>query len=82
MVRCDWLKGSHMTKVVWLQNETDCLYCEFVAKITSYYCYINHPKPHTIRHYILCLTKFVISSPINISRHKAHYTLHIDYINA
>ena len=29
----DWLKGSHMTKVVWLPNETDYSYCEFVAPI-------------------------------------------------
>ncbi len=27
----DWLKCSHMTKVVWLPNETDYSYCEFVA---------------------------------------------------
>ncbi len=27
----DWLKGGHMTKVVWLPNETDYSYCEFVA---------------------------------------------------
>ncbi len=27
----DWLKGSHMTKVVWLPNETDYSYCEFVV---------------------------------------------------
>ncbi len=27
----DWLKGSHMTKVVWLLIETDYSYCEFVA---------------------------------------------------
>ncbi len=32
----DSLKGSHMTKVVWLPNETDCSYCEFVAPNTSY----------------------------------------------
>ncbi len=30
----DWLKGSHMTKVVWLLNETDYSYCEFVAPNT------------------------------------------------
>ncbi len=29
----DWLKGSHMTKVGWLQNETDYSYCEFVHQI-------------------------------------------------
>ncbi len=29
----DWLKGSHMTKVVWLPNETDYSYSEFVAPI-------------------------------------------------
>ena len=34
----DWLKGSHMTKVVWLPNETDYSYCEFVAPNTPYYC--------------------------------------------
>ncbi len=32
----DWLKGSHMTKVVWLTNETDYSYCEFVAPNTPY----------------------------------------------
>ncbi len=30
----DWLKGSHMTKVVWLPSETDYSYCEFVAPNT------------------------------------------------
>ncbi len=34
--RYDWLKGSHMTKVVWLPNETDYSYCEFVAPNTPY----------------------------------------------
>ncbi len=29
----DWLKGSHMTKVVWLPNETGYSYCEFVSPI-------------------------------------------------
>ena len=24
--QCDWLKGGHMTKVVWLPNETDYSY--------------------------------------------------------
>ncbi len=33
----DWLKGSQMTKVVWLPNETDCSYCEFVAPNTPYF---------------------------------------------
>ncbi len=33
----DWLKGSHMTKVVWLPNETDYSYCEFVAPNTPYW---------------------------------------------
>ncbi len=32
----DWLKGSHMTKVVWLSNETEYSYCEFVAPNTPY----------------------------------------------
>ncbi len=32
----DWLKGSHMTKVLWLPNETDYSYCEFVAPNTPY----------------------------------------------
>ncbi len=27
----DWLKGSHMTKGVWLPNETDYSYCDFVG---------------------------------------------------
>ncbi len=30
----DWLKGSHMTRIVWLPNETDYSYCEFVAPNT------------------------------------------------
>ena len=32
----DWLKGSHMTKVDWLPNETDYLYCKFVTLNTPY----------------------------------------------
>ncbi len=32
----DWLKGSYMTKVVWLSNETDYSYCVFVAPNTPY----------------------------------------------
>ncbi len=32
----DRLKGSHMTKVVWLPNLTDYSYCEFVARNTPY----------------------------------------------
>ncbi len=32
----DWLKGCHMTKAVWLPNETDYSYCEFVAPNTPY----------------------------------------------
>ncbi len=32
----DWLKGIHMTRVVWLPNETDYSYCEFVAPNTPY----------------------------------------------
>ncbi len=32
----DWIKGSHMTKVVWFPNETDYSYCEFVAPNTPY----------------------------------------------
>ncbi len=36
----DWLKGSHMTKVGWLPNETDYSYCEFVASNTR--CYHIH----------------------------------------
>ena len=32
----DWLKGSHMTKAVWLPNETDYSYCKFVAPNTPY----------------------------------------------
>ncbi len=34
--RYDWLKGSHMAKVVWLPNETDHSYCELVALNTPY----------------------------------------------
>ena len=33
----DWLKGSHMTKVVWPPNETDYSYCELMAPNTPYY---------------------------------------------
>ena len=36
MAQYDWLKGSHMTKVVWLSKETDYSYCEFVAPNTPY----------------------------------------------
>ncbi len=36
----DWLKGSHMTKVVWLPNETDYSYREFVAPNTPYCIFI------------------------------------------
>ncbi len=33
----DWLKGSHVTKVVWLPNETGYSYCEFATPNTPYY---------------------------------------------
>ncbi len=36
MSQYGWLKGSHMTKVVWLPNETDYSYCKFVAPNTPY----------------------------------------------
>ncbi len=36
MLQYDGLKGSHMTKVVWLPNETDYSYCEFVVPYTPY----------------------------------------------
>ncbi len=36
MSQYDWLKGSHMTKVVWLPNETGYSYCDFVAPNTPY----------------------------------------------
>ncbi len=39
----DWLKGSHTTKVVWLPNETDYSYCEFVAP-NAPYCSLNFLK--------------------------------------
>ncbi len=32
----DWLKANHMTKVVWLPNETDYSYYEFVVPNTRY----------------------------------------------
>ena len=35
LLQYDWLKGSHMTKVVWLPNEINS-YCEFVAPNTPY----------------------------------------------
>ncbi len=35
----DWLKGSHMIKVVWLPTETNYSYCEFVANTP--YCQSN-----------------------------------------
>ena len=34
MLQYNWLNGSHMTKVLWLPNETDASYCEFVAPNT------------------------------------------------
>ncbi len=39
LLQYDWLKGGQMTKVVWLPNETDYSYCEFVVPNTntSYY---------------------------------------------
>ncbi len=37
MSQYELLKGSHMTKVVWLPNETDYSYCEIVAPNTPYY---------------------------------------------
>ena len=37
MSQYDWLKGSHMTKLVWLPNETDYSYCEFVAPNTPHW---------------------------------------------
>ncbi len=36
MLQYDWLKGSHMTTVIWLPNETDYSYCEFVVPNTPY----------------------------------------------
>ncbi len=36
MSQYDWLKDSHMTKLVWLPNETDYSYCKFVAPNTPY----------------------------------------------
>ena len=32
----DWLKGSHLTKVFWVPNETDYSYREFLAPNTPY----------------------------------------------
>ncbi len=32
----DWLKGSHMTKVVWLPTESDYSHCKFVAPNTPF----------------------------------------------
>ncbi len=36
MSKYDWLKGSHMTTALWLPNETDYSYCEFVGPNTPY----------------------------------------------
>ena len=41
LLQYDCLKGSHMTKVVWLPNETDYSYCEFVVPNTPY-CSANY----------------------------------------
>ncbi len=40
----DWLNGNHMTKVVWLPNETDYSYCEFVAPNTPYYSIVRYKE--------------------------------------
>ncbi len=48
----DWLKGSHMSRVVWLPNETDYSCCEFVAPntpyiIVLYYCFPKNTHAYT-----------------------------------
>ncbi len=43
MAQYDWLKDSHMSKVVWLPNETDYSYCEFVVPDTP--ILLGHPVP-------------------------------------
>ncbi len=36
MSQYDWLKGNHMTKVVWLPKETDYSYSKLVPPNTPY----------------------------------------------
>ena len=64
-----WLKGSHMSKVVWLPNENDYLYCEFVA-------------PNTRQILAKCETKLILaSSVINILLVKWLQQIFIWYVN-
>ncbi len=65
----DWLKGSNMTrnmtKVVWLWNETDYSYCEFVAPNNPYWkfyeCFgsgifeIQISLRNVIQHHCMCM---------------------------
>ncbi len=44
----DWLKGSRMTKVVWLPNETDYSYCEVVAQNTPCYQTLSNDDTYLI----------------------------------
>ncbi len=45
LLQYDWLKGRHMTKVVWFPNETDYSYCEFVVPNTPLFPDIRTLSP-------------------------------------
>ena len=47
----DWLKGSHITKVVRLPN--DYSYCEFVAPNTLYYNLCQNKSAHLVPKIVL-----------------------------
>ena len=45
MPQYDWLKGGNMIKIVFLPNDTDYSFCEFVAPNTPYYASVHHFSP-------------------------------------
>ncbi len=48
MLQYDWLKGNRLPKVVWLPNETDCSYCEFVVPILPICSQTFHVGPRLL----------------------------------
>ncbi len=65
----DWLKGSHMAKVVWLPNETHSS-CEFVAPNTRYW-----HRPYSLRNNFRVLTLVCVATYLRIIRKNVIWTL-------
>ncbi len=64
MSQYDWLKGSHMTKVVWLPKETDYSYCKFVAPNTPYCIRVSRTQNQTSTCNVnMCKCPFAIYGP-------------------